>query len=328
MTPADWPYVVSVSCLKHKRNPPKAQRAPKVPRGPTLGQKVIGRNSDGWYYHCTIVGMAEQPFYEVNFDDGSYCDNIHPENIISHDCLSAGPPDVGELFVVCMPEGQILNASFVKEHTHKFYQVEFQDQSQLMLKPSEIHQLEVDLPKRVRARLAIPATQLEVSSADEVQAAKRRCLPSGLAPPTDPLMKAPNKPSNPLTTTPVAAPTATINSIGTPSTSQAQSRPIMAQQDAPSLNGGIQLDTETPMDTSVALTESTDPALASGPTLTPLSTPFQSMLNSDPLLSAASTPLLPQHMSDIYMPSSGYVSYMETLLHSHFPQDDGPGPLY
>lgn len=32
-------------------------------------------------------------------------------------------------------------------------QVEFQDQSQLMLKPSEIHQLDQELPKRVRARL-------------------------------------------------------------------------------------------------------------------------------------------------------------------------------
>lgn len=32
-------------------------------------------------------------------------------------------------------------------------QVEFQDQSQQMLKPSEIHQMDQELPKRVRARL-------------------------------------------------------------------------------------------------------------------------------------------------------------------------------
>lgn len=48
----------------------------------TLGQKVIGRKNDGWYYHCTIVGMATQTFYEVNFDDGSYCDNLQPENVL------------------------------------------------------------------------------------------------------------------------------------------------------------------------------------------------------------------------------------------------------
>lgn len=41
-------------------------------------------------------------------------------------------------------------------------QVEFQDQSQLMLKASEIHQLDQELPKRVRARLV--STLLKFSS--------------------------------------------------------------------------------------------------------------------------------------------------------------------
>uniref|UniRef100_A0A671UEH2 Lysine-specific demethylase 4B n=1 Tax=Sparus aurata TaxID=8175 RepID=A0A671UEH2_SPAAU len=146
MTPADWPYVVTVTCHKHKRVPPKV-------RSIRILVLVIGRNIDSWYYHCTIVGMATQTFYEVNFDDGSYCDNVHPENILSHDCLHSGPPDVGELIMVSMPEGQLLNASFVRQHTLQFYQVEFQDKSQLLLKPSEIHQLDQELPKRVRARL-------------------------------------------------------------------------------------------------------------------------------------------------------------------------------
>uniref|UniRef100_A0A8C7ZBC2 [histone H3]-trimethyl-L-lysine(9) demethylase n=1 Tax=Oryzias sinensis TaxID=183150 RepID=A0A8C7ZBC2_9TELE len=144
MKPADWPYVVSVICQKHKKAPPK---------GPLLGQTVIGRNRDSWYYHCTIIGMATQTFYEVNFDDGSYCDNVYPENIVSHDCLHNGPPEAGELITVATPEGQILRASFVKQHSHKLYQVEFGNQSQLMLKHSEVFQLDHELPKRVKARL-------------------------------------------------------------------------------------------------------------------------------------------------------------------------------
>lgn len=69
-------------------NPPlflsflKPRPTPKGPQEPTLGQRVIGRNADSWYYHCTVIGMARQTFYEVNFDDGSYCDNLYPENII------------------------------------------------------------------------------------------------------------------------------------------------------------------------------------------------------------------------------------------------------
>lgn len=89
------------------------------------------------------------------------------------------------------------------------------------------------------------------------------------------------------------------------------------------------MDAETPMDIGVTLTDTPlESTTASDPVLTPQSTPFQSMLNSDPLLSTPSPPPPPQHMSDGYMPSSGYVSYMETLLNSHFPQDDDPGPLY
>lgn len=341
MMPADWPYVVSVTCHRHKRAPSKPRIAPKGPQGLSVGQKVIGRNSDGWHYHCTIIGMATQTFYEVNFDDGSYCDNLHPENVLSHECLRQGPPEVGELLVVGMPEGQVLSASFVKQHTQKLYQVEFQDQSQLLLKSSEIHQLDQELPKRVRARLAIPVTQEDVSSADEAQAAKRRCLPSDSSLPTETPMETANQPDCSSPTAPEAAPAAEHHSISTPLTSQPLSEPVTTLRDAPTPASGIQMDTESLMDTSLALTDTpteatpaSDPVLApesplaSDPALAPQLTPFQSTLNSDPLLSTPSPPPPPEHMSDSYMPSSGYVSYMEALLHSHFPQEDGPGPLY
>nr|XP_020452382.1 lysine-specific demethylase 4B-like [Monopterus albus] len=321
MKPADWPYVVSVSCHRHKKVITKPRTVPKGTQNLNLGQRVVGRNSDGWYYHCTIIGMATQTFYEVNFTDGSYCDNLHPENILSHDCLHSGPPDVGDKIVVGTPDGLVLNASFVKQHTHKLYQVEFPDQSQLMLKHSEIHQLDQELPKRVRSRLATPVPQ-EDSPSDEAQAAKRRCLPSSSAPPANSHMETASPPTCPLTVQGATK----HDSVITQPTSQPMSQPSMTTQDAPTPNDCIQMDTETPMDTSVALSNTlAQSTLASDTTLAPQTTPFQSTLNSDPLLSP---PLPPQHMSSSYMPSSGYVSYMETLLHSHFPQDDGAGPLY
>ncbi|XP_060934463.1 lysine-specific demethylase 4B isoform X1 [Limanda limanda] len=329
MKPADWPYVVSVTCHRHTKVPTKSRPATRALPCPNLGQRVIGRNVDGWYYHCTIIGTATQTFYEVNFEDGSYCDNLHPENLLSHDCLRNGLPEIGELIVVCTSEGQVLNAYFIKQHVHKLYQVEFQDQTQLMLKHSEIHQLDLELPKRVRARLAINAPQQEAPPADEVKAAKRRCLPPGPAQPTETPTNIISPPSCPLLTALVDAPAATRKSITTPQTSQHLSPSGMYQLEPPAPTSSIHVDAETPMDTSVlfrkALRES---SLASDPTLTPQSTPFRSTLNSDPLLSAPSPPPPPQHMSDSYTPSSSYVSYMETLLNSHFPQDDGSGPLY
>lgn len=41
----------------------------------------------------------------------------------SHDCLRSGPPDVGELIVVAMPNGQVVNASYIRSHNHIYYQV-------------------------------------------------------------------------------------------------------------------------------------------------------------------------------------------------------------
>eukprot|EP00063_Salmo_salar_P096482 XP_014071317.1 PREDICTED: lysine-specific demethylase 4B isoform X1 [Salmo salar] len=304
MKPADWPYVVSVTCHKHKKTNHKARAGP---RGEfSLGQKVIGRNSDGWFYPCTIIGMASQTFYEVNYDDGSYCDNLFPENIVSHDCLRNGPPEMGELMLVHTMEGKALNASYVKDHVHKHYQVEFQDESQLLLKQTEIHSLEQDLPKRVCARLAIP-TQEGVRSGDEPQAAKRPRLPAPHPPPQaamdstqqhlgcHPPATAP-APHSITPTTPSHAPAPTNTDISAPTLTQALAIPIPE----PTLN---------PM-----------PAL-----------PNRCL--ADHLPAAPLLPLSPdmpsQHQGEVYTPSSSYVSYMETLLNAHFPpQEEGPGPLF
>lgn len=175
---------------------------------------------------------------------------------------------------------------------------------------------------------AIPVPQEEVSSADEAQAAKRRRLPSGSALPADTPMETTDQPTCPVSTPRVAAPAApaaehhSINALPT-------SQPLSQLSDTPAPASGVQMDAQTSMDTSSTLSDAqTESDLASDPTLTLHPTPFQSTLNSDPLLSASSPQPPPQHMSESYTPSSGYVSYMETLLHSHFPQYDGHGHLY
>ncbi|KAG1946267.1 lysine-specific demethylase 4B [Pimephales promelas] len=176
MKPADWPYVVSVTCHKHKH---ANQKLKSSSRELSLGQEVIGRSSNGWFYRCTITGIGTQNYYEVNFDDGSYCDNVFPENLLSHDCLRNGPPEQGEIVVVKTIDGRILNASFVKEHVHRSYQVEFQDETQILLKRSEIHSLNQELPKRVMSRLAsVNQQQPQAQPSDEPLAAKRPRLPT------------------------------------------------------------------------------------------------------------------------------------------------------
>lgn len=48
----------------------------------TVGQKVICKHKNGRYYQCDVVKLSKETFYEVNFDDGSFSDNLFPEDIV------------------------------------------------------------------------------------------------------------------------------------------------------------------------------------------------------------------------------------------------------
>ncbi|KAM7134625.1 lysine-specific demethylase 4B-like isoform 2-T3 [Macrochelys suwanniensis] len=171
MEPDDWPYVVSITCFKHKA----ANHNIQFRREVSLGQTVITKNRNGLYYRCKVIGMTTQTFYEVNFDDGSYSDNVYPESITSRDCIQMGPPPEGELVQLQWTDGIIYKAKFIAAHISQIYQVEFEDGSQLMVKRGDIYTLEEELPKRVKSRLSLStgAPQEGVFSGDEVKAAKR-----------------------------------------------------------------------------------------------------------------------------------------------------------
>ncbi|XP_075401392.1 lysine-specific demethylase 4B isoform X2 [Tenrec ecaudatus] len=171
MEPDDWPYVVSITCFKHKAGAHPGQFL----RAVNLGQMVITKNRNGLYYRCCVIGAAAQTFYEVNFDDGSYSDNLYPESITSRDCLRLGPPPEGAAVELRWADGNIYKARFVSSLTSHTYQVEFEDGSQLTVKRGDLYTLEEELPKRVRSRLSVStgAPQDSVASGEEVKAAKR-----------------------------------------------------------------------------------------------------------------------------------------------------------
>ncbi|XP_042784028.1 lysine-specific demethylase 4B isoform X5 [Panthera onca] len=199
MEPDDWPYVVSITCFKHKSGghtvsaPPAPSRphprpaacAPTRPcprrpqvqflRAVSLGQMVITKNRNGLYYRCRVIGTSTQTFYEVNFDDGSYSDNLYPESITSRDCVRLGPPPEGEFVELRWADGNMYKARFISSVTSHVYQVEFEDGSQLMVKRGDIFTLDEELPKRVRSRLSLStgAPQENTFSGEEVKAAKR-----------------------------------------------------------------------------------------------------------------------------------------------------------
>uniref|UniRef100_A0A672YTG1 [histone H3]-trimethyl-L-lysine(9) demethylase n=1 Tax=Sphaeramia orbicularis TaxID=375764 RepID=A0A672YTG1_9TELE len=144
MHPDDWPFIVFITCHRH--------RACCVCEL-TVSQKVICKYRNGRYYHSEVVELTTATFYEVVFDDGSYSDNLFPEDIENRDCVRLGPPAEGDIVQVRWTDGLIYGAKFVASHSVPMYLVEFEDGSQISVKRDDIYTLDEDLPKRVKSRM-------------------------------------------------------------------------------------------------------------------------------------------------------------------------------
>ncbi|KAL7396407.1 hypothetical protein ABVT39_005436 [Epinephelus coioides] len=153
MQPDEWPFVVHVTCCRHK-GPTQIERNKAVMHELTVGQKVICKHKNGRYYQCDVVQLSKETFYEVNFDDGSFSDNLFPEDIVSRDCAQLGPPAQGEVVQVRWTDGLVYGAKFVAAHAIHMYLVEFEDGSQLTAKRDDVYSLDEELPKRVKSRLS------------------------------------------------------------------------------------------------------------------------------------------------------------------------------
>lgn len=58
------------------------QRAKAGLQDLAVGQPVISKHKNGRFYQCEVINLTKETFYEVNFDDGSFSDNLYPEDIV------------------------------------------------------------------------------------------------------------------------------------------------------------------------------------------------------------------------------------------------------
>ncbi|XP_044533163.1 lysine-specific demethylase 4C [Gracilinanus agilis] len=80
MEPDDWPYVVNITCFRHKIN--QNVRSKTCEKAITVGQTVISKHRNTRYYSCRVIEVTSQTFYEVVFDDGSFSRDTFPEDIV------------------------------------------------------------------------------------------------------------------------------------------------------------------------------------------------------------------------------------------------------
>uniref|UniRef100_A0A674P901 [histone H3]-trimethyl-L-lysine(9) demethylase n=1 Tax=Takifugu rubripes TaxID=31033 RepID=A0A674P901_TAKRU len=161
MHPDDWPFNVF-------RN--KASM-----RDLAVGQRVICKHKNGRYYNSEVQELSPTTFYEVVFDDGSYSDNLFPEDIENRDCVRLGPPAKGDIVQVRWTDGLIYGAKFVTSHIIPMYLVEFEDGSQISVKREDIYSLDESLPKRVKSRMSVASDmRFELFAEDDVKQTSKR----------------------------------------------------------------------------------------------------------------------------------------------------------
>ncbi|KAM9844885.1 lysine-specific demethylase 4A isoform 2-T2 [Aulostomus maculatus] len=174
MHPDDWPFVVFVTCHRH-RTPVLPERNPASMRELTVGQRVICKYKNGRYYHSEVTELTTATFYEVVFDDGSYSDNLFPEDIENRDCVRLGPPAKGAAVQVRWTDGLTYGAKFVASHSIPMYLVEFEDGSQITVKREDIYTLDEDLPKRVKSRMSVASDmRFELFAQNDVKQNSKR----------------------------------------------------------------------------------------------------------------------------------------------------------
>uniref|UniRef100_A0A8C7GKW3 [histone H3]-trimethyl-L-lysine(9) demethylase n=1 Tax=Oncorhynchus kisutch TaxID=8019 RepID=A0A8C7GKW3_ONCKI len=154
MQPDDWPFIVHVTCYRHK-SPVLPERNMAAMQELEVGQQVICKHKNGRYYQCEVLELlTTATFYEVVFDDGSYSDNLFPEDIENRDCIKLGPPAVGDVVQVRWTDNLLYGAKFVASHSILMYQMEFEDGSSLSAKREDVYSLDEELPKRVKSRMS------------------------------------------------------------------------------------------------------------------------------------------------------------------------------
>uniref|UniRef100_H2T5W1 [histone H3]-trimethyl-L-lysine(9) demethylase n=1 Tax=Takifugu rubripes TaxID=31033 RepID=H2T5W1_TAKRU len=174
MHPDDWPFNVFATCHRH-RTPPITERNKASMRDLAVGQRVICKHKNGRYYNSEVQELSPTTFYEVVFDDGSYSDNLFPEDIENRDCVRLGPPAKGDIVQVRWTDGLIYGAKFVTSHIIPMYLVEFEDGSQISVKREDIYSLDESLPKRVKSRMSVASDmRFELFAEDDVKQTSKR----------------------------------------------------------------------------------------------------------------------------------------------------------
>lgn len=148
---SDWPYPVYITCNKHNTKEKVARDRELVDL--KVGDKVYVKHKNTRYYLCSIVKVESETYYSVDFEDGSFSDDLFPEDLDNYE-VSDGPPPIGAKVWVKWTDGDLYGATFRGVKSHTMYTIEMADGTEKSHKRDELWLPTEELPKHVKSRLS------------------------------------------------------------------------------------------------------------------------------------------------------------------------------
>lgn len=166
LEPSDWPQPTEIYCERHQRTRFKGkQRDFSVIHS---GESVVAKHRNGRYYHGVVQDTSTEEYYVVSFEDGTYCENLPPTDIISHDSTRDDIPAGTEVRVKWGEDEDIFKARVTGRRISVTYQIEFEDESWLSVRREDVYKANEDLPLKVQQRLSSATEQANLSYWDDI----------------------------------------------------------------------------------------------------------------------------------------------------------------
>jgi len=133
------------------------------------GESVIAKHKNGRYYRGVVQDTSSEEFYVVSFNDGSFCDNLPPSDIVSHDDTRGDIP-VGSVVQVKWgdSEDDLFTARVTGRRISVTYQIEFEDDSWLNVRREDVYKASEELPLQVQQRLSVATERANLSYWDDI----------------------------------------------------------------------------------------------------------------------------------------------------------------
>ncbi|XP_005110555.1 uncharacterized protein LOC101863626 isoform X3 [Aplysia californica] len=150
---SDWPVPIYISCARHLATQHRTERQEELLEL-TAGDLVLAKHRNKRYYKAKVVHVLRNRLYEVDFDDGSYSEDLLPEDVAGRDCVRDGPPQKGEHVRIRWTDGDLYGATFRRVNKQDVYTIEFEDGSQLQAKREDLWAEHEEIPRYVLTKVS------------------------------------------------------------------------------------------------------------------------------------------------------------------------------